>query len=523
MLELIFITSNNEKVAHAQHLCRNYDILISKKKNYGIGYIEPRIDNREELIEQSVNDAFQRFSKSVSNPESKYFFIEDTSVIIVALSREKEFPGVDVKYWMRNNSFESIDNLLKENGNDRNVLVRSDLILFLPKEQQRKYGKKYVSFVSYAKGKITDKEFEIKTQPLYPWLNSRTFNKWFIPDNCRVPISLLPIDEADKHDFRAGAFNEMIKFLMINENIGTGEEKTTIKVQYNLFSPYFFIVSGPPCAGKSTLAAHLNDEYNYYHIEASDYMHLSYYERHGINSTVTIGDFAEAALNENPEIVANQILKDIENLNNTPIIITGFRSPKEIDSLIKQYKGGLPIEIIYIDADQYLRFQRNQLRRRYDAQDSLNDFKLKDEQQYSMGLSLIKEGTSNLISNNKTIPEYLETFEKRYNNHLDSLESLSQISIPSVFKTKHLQNAIILNLEKYGEPESFYTTTEISHLINKNPDFESHQKHKDNISRYFNQNFHPYFEIKHHEGRSSFRLSQTGKAYARWLIRNKID
>lgn len=140
-----------------------------------------------------------------------------------------------------------------------------------------------------------------------------------------------------------------------------------------------------------------------------------------------------------------------------------------------------------------------------------------------MGLLLIKEGTSNIISNNKTIPEYLELFEERYSNQLDILERLYQIAIPTVFKTKHLQNAIILNLDKYGEPERFYTTTEISHLINKNPDFESHQKHKDNISRYFNQKFHPYFEIKHFEGRSSFRLSQTGKAYARWLIRNKMD
>lgn len=520
MLELIFITSNNEKLAHARHLCRDYALTISKQKNYGIGYIEPRIDNREELLSKSVEDAYERFSKTVS-PEKRYFFIEDTSVIINSLSKEKEYPGVDVKYWMQNNDFSSIDKMLKEAGNDRTVEVRSDVVLVLPKALQEKYGKIFLSFTSSTKGAIANQEFLIETQPLFPWLNSKTFNRWFIPNGCSKPLSLLEIAEADKYDFRAGAFQQMLSFLKTNEKIKTQNEKEKNALQVELFNTSLFVVCGPPCAGKSILAKHLNDKYNYYHIEASDYMHLSYYERHGINSTVKIADFAEAVLRENPAIVASQIIKNIKNLKNIPIIITGFRSPKEIKCLEEQNSSGLYLEVIYIDADQNTRFQRNQTRVRSDFQASIEGFKAKDEQQYGMGLSEIKKEASNIFFNNSSIEEYFETFEKNYKNKFDNMVDTKNGGIPKNFKSRELQNAIILTLAKKQDQDWYYSTTEISHLIKENPDYSAQPKHKDNISRYFNQNYHPYFEIKGESGRATYRLSQTGKAYAQWLYRNQ--
>ena len=32
-------------------------------------------------------------------------------------------------------------------------------------------------------------ENEIKTNLVYPWLDNKTFNKWFIPDGVSVPLS----------------------------------------------------------------------------------------------------------------------------------------------------------------------------------------------------------------------------------------------------------------------------------------------------------------------------------------------
>ena len=58
MTDITFITSNPTKLAHARHLCKEYDINILQYKKffYGKGYVEPRIYDREVLLEESIND-----------------------------------------------------------------------------------------------------------------------------------------------------------------------------------------------------------------------------------------------------------------------------------------------------------------------------------------------------------------------------------------------------------------------------------------------------------------------------------
>ena len=138
-----------------------------------------------------------------------------------------------------------------------------------------------------------------------------------------------------------------------------------------------------------------------------------------------------------------------------------------------------------------------------------------------MGLSEIKEEASNILNNNSSIDEYFENFEMVYKNQFNNIIHAPKVGIPKIFKTRELQNAIILTLAKSVDSEKYYSTTEISYLIKENSDYSTQPKHKDNISRYFNQNYHPYFEIEAKEGRATYRLSQTGKAYARWLCQNQ--
>lgn len=518
MLELIFITSNAAKLAHAKHLCRKFAVTISKQKNYGIGYVEPRLENREKLIKASVDDAIERFRKSVPNADNKFFFIEDTSVIISCLSKDKEIPGVDIKYWMKENTFSSVDALLKNHGNDRTVTVRSDLILVLNKELREKLNRPFIIFTSCIEGKITTKEYNVKTQPLYPWLSGETFNKWFVPKGVNKPVSLLKIEQADQVDFRSGAYQEMLKFLEERNHIFTKEDYYHSKgEQLTLFNPLIFIICGPSCAGKSTLAEYLQDKYKYYHIEASDFMYLSYYERHGINSTVKIGDFAEEALRENQGIVSDQIIKNIRKLENFPILITGFRSPAEIESFKRQYKGGLNVVTVYLDADEEVRFIRNLKRGRKDLEIDFNKFKCKDKQQMKMGLSLIRENHDAKIINNDTLEHFYEQFELKYKNHLETLNPNKIPKVPFYFEAKSLQNAIIIALFTQGDSSKCYTTTEIAKLINQIPPYIDNKKNKNNVSRYFNQNYHPYFEIEYNNSTACYRLSQTGLAYAKWL------
>ena len=114
-MKLYFITSNRAKLANAKHICKDYDIAIvpHKKLFYGYGYQEPRIQFREQLLESSIESAIHRWEKYVhGQANDSFFFIEDTSVIISALSSEnEEVPGVDVKYWMEDMTFKKIDRI----------------------------------------------------------------------------------------------------------------------------------------------------------------------------------------------------------------------------------------------------------------------------------------------------------------------------------------------------------------------------------------------------------------------------
>ena len=345
---------------HARYLARNYDVIISQQIHYGIGYSEPRISDREKLLEQSIEDATDRWVKNVSSPQKRIFFIEDTSVIIHSLSKDEEYPGVDIKYWMKKNNFDSIDKMLKKKGNDRRVTVRSDILLYLPKQLQEIEGKKYMRFNSSINGTICEQEHDFKTNPLYPWLDNKSFNKWFVPNGCNIPISILPIHEADKYDFRLGAFKAILEYLEA-KHIIRKKTITSHPRQGSLpdSSTSIFLISGLPCAGKTTLGLYFSEKCGYYHIEASDFMYLSYYQRHGVNSPVSVADFAEQALNETPSIVVDQIIENLMNFDNIPVIITGFRSPKEIDSFVNQYEGPFEVKAVYIDAEASLRFQRS--------------------------------------------------------------------------------------------------------------------------------------------------------------------
>lgn len=517
MLDLIFITSSKEKLAHAKYLSKDYPVRVLKKKNYGIGYLEPRIDDRNELIKRSVEDALLRFKKHTTNAEDKLFFIEDTSVIVHSLSEKKEYPGVDVKYWMRENSFKVIDRKLKDKGNNRGATVRSDLILVLNKSLKEKYKVPFIVFTSSQDGRIVDKEVSIKTQPLYPWLNNSTFNKWFVPQGEVIPISKLPIEVANQYDFRASAFREMFQFL---KNNGYLKNELELK-QLELFEPVAFIISGPSCAGKTTLSTYLQNNYNYYHLEASDFMYLSYYERHGTGSTVQIGDFAESALKDNPSIVVDQILNHIKGFKHIPLVITGFRSPVEVEQFKKRYSGGLDLKVIYIDADQQVRYDRNLLRNRGDVVKTLTKFKGKDTQQYNMGLSVILNSYSrNILQNNGSLDELYQLFELKYQNELQGGFSNYNKVLPKHIRRRSLENVIIQTL--YDHTLKAYTTTEIAHLIRKTS--YKLPKNKNNISRYFNQNYYPFYDISINEdGKISYQLSQTGRSYAKWTRQQFLE
>jgi dephospho-CoA kinase/inosine/xanthosine triphosphate pyrophosphatase family protein len=517
MDEIVFITSNNIKLVHVRYIARGYDIFISKQKNYGIGYNEPIVRDRRELLEKSIKDARLRWKKNVSSSEEKFFFIEDTSVNIPCLAEKgEEFPGVNVKYWMKKNDFFSIDSDIKKAGNNRTAIVRSDVVLVLSKKIEEKLGKPYIIFTSEIKGRVSEDEYSIKTQPYYSWLDDKSFNKWFIPDSCELPLSALPIIQANNFDFRSEAVLRMFKFLESYNLVQKKKLKSQPSIQLGFFLPSIFIITGPTCAGKTTIAEYLSNNFNYYHLEASDFMNVRFLEHHGPNSQIDIADFAEKALKVDSGIVVDQINRNLKLHLGVPKVITGLRSPLEIDNFLRKYDNEFQVQIIYIEANFDQRYKRSLIRRRGGIKFSKEDFKLRDEQQSRMGLDKIAANfNENEIENNTTKTDYYNRFLKKFGDRI--FDKNNDLSVEKTKVEIGLEEIIILSLAR-NNSTSYYTTTQISHLIAKF--YPQNRKNKNNVSRYFNQNFYPYYKVNLYKGKKVFRLSQTGISKAKYLSRN---
>ncbi|MBR4840727.1 MAG: AAA family ATPase [Paludibacteraceae bacterium] len=519
MIDITFITSNQTKLAHARYLCRDYDvnILQYKKLFYGVGYQEPRIYDRDELLKESFDDAMKRWKNNVCNYGDRLFFIEDTSVRIDALSDEKnEVPGVDIKYWMMENSFDSLDKELRKRGNNRKVSVSSHIVLFLTDELRERVNtqEKYRIFKSTSYGHIVEKEEPFETNILYPWLDNGSFNKWFVPSGFNVPISRLRIEDANEGDFRKGAFEEMLSYLSANDQIVKLHKKQKInpKIQYYTI----FIVCGQTCSGKSTIGKYLVDKFDYYHIEASDFMTLHYLETHGTNSFIDKNLFAKAVLGVNPNYVVDQLLEYMQTNNiYDKFIITGFRSNAEVEKFINEFPSQR-IHVIFFRADFETRCERWICRHRDNEKYTSERFKEIDNIQNAIGVQEIsKMKNVHIFDNNmNNISEFQINFRQLFLH--DNFEEEKPYDENKIFNLKDLslEKAILITLalEYQKDETTLFTTTEISKQIKLT--FKNIDKKKDNISRYFNQSHHLYYETKKVNGKNKYRISPTGYSEA---------
>jgi dephospho-CoA kinase/inosine/xanthosine triphosphate pyrophosphatase family protein len=516
MLELIFFTSNRTKTIHARYLCKEYNINIVnfREKTYYANYTEPRTSDRDFLLKESLESALEQAKKA--GLDNHPFIIEDTSVIIHALSNhDLEYPGTDVKYWMRETKFDDIDFQLRFFGNNRKVTVRSDLILFIPKLGAFRFS-------SQSEGNIVEKENKnLETNTLYPWLDNRSFNKWFSPGKEGVAISELPIDIADKYDFRRAAFDSMLEKLAIQNLV---EMVASDKV-YNSPRKYYdesicHIVVGLSCSGKSTIADYLSQKFNFFHIEASDFMHLIYLETHGERSEVKIGDFARDLLSIKPTEVAKKVLNFLEIYHWPNIVITGFRKFEEIEFIQRNLAAG-GIRTILIDADTEIRHERYIKRNRDSAGYSQEDFMKRDIRELSMGLERISNDSSiEKLLNASSIDDYFHNyvqltkpiaFHIKYYNNSEELDDL---------KLKDLITIALFKSKTKGEQSSFLTTGEVCKIVNSTLGLKK-PKFINNVARLLNQSFDVFFEVKFDKrnNKKLYRLSNTGTGHARTLIK----
>lgn len=519
MLDMVFFTSNLIKLAHFRYLGLKQGIRVRgfKEKHYHATYHEPQIDNRAELLRQSYESALKQWRRRMGGEALGLFFLEDTSVAVQALSQEKETPGVNVKYWMKDMTFKRLDDLLKSHGNLRKVVVRSDIVVHLPASirQIARLDQQYLHVFGECVGSISEVEHAIEPNLIYPWLDAKSFNRWFIPDGAKVPLSALPVAEADKFDFRARAFEQVVELLRSLHLLPTIISKIEYQLALDDVAPLtsVYVICGPTCAGKTTLAEWLDDHYGLTHIEASDFMRKAYWERHGLSSNTEIGDFAELALKTEPQIVAQPIASFIRERGHRAYVVTGFRSVSEIQILKDLLNANERIAVIYLTAEYETRFQRARERNR--QLETAATFENRNAQEKRMGLEDIAalDEVSN-IRNDDDLQKLFDTFESPRKRELGIL---SAIIGPSHTEAA-LENLILLTLFKTHCTQDRYTTTEIAAKIKE---LWGITKFKDNVSRYFNQEFHPYFKASRRTGSGTIEycLSATGISAAKHLQR----
>lgn len=526
MLAVTFFTSNPTKLAHARYLAEGKPVEFHgfRQRTYHAGYEEPRLHSREDLLSASYDSAVKQAKKARILSPRHFFILEDTSVTIDALSTPtEEVPGLDVKYWMREATFGSLDASLRGAGGNRTASVRSDVLLHIPSAYRKLWGTgEYVVFTGEQTGSVIEKEETFSTNMMYPWLDNQTFNKWFQPDGASGPLGSLSIADANKYDFRRKAFDKLFQFL--NERklfrSPTPQRRLPLQMEMN------YIICGYTCAGKTTASQHLARTFDYLHVEASDFMHLAYYLRHDVPDRMAIGDFAEQALLEKPEIAAEAISKFLQADVESPCVISGFRSIREINWLVEQLgEYGKRFRLVFIDSSPEARFERMVRRSRTGDVTDLERFRTRDEQQERMGLDAIANDTRTVTwDNDGTLPEYLGLVENDVGRTPLGVPDLERWLLTAGGKKRFkLEEAILIALlTRWADDERrpSFTTSEIAKIINELLPETSH-KHKDNVSRYFNQNFYAYYEIEVDalKGTKRYRLSNTGYGKALRMLR----
>ncbi|MBK6649875.1 MAG: hypothetical protein IPG42_09300 [Betaproteobacteria bacterium] len=200
--------------------------------------------------------------------------------------------------------------------------------------------------------------------------------------------------------------------------------------------------------------------------------------------------------------------------------MTGFRSTKEVEIFQQELGGGAEVALIYLNASAPIRLCRAIDRGRDDV--TPEKFAKRDAQEIRMGLPDIA-GLPNVVlqANEGSQQELFGAISTRYRKALkvytSDRERRAQRLKPLRFQ---LEGLILRTLLAEQSTEKWLTTTEIAAALNRR---FNEAKSKNNVSRYFNQEFHSYYELRFRErdgkqiGVLEYQLSATGLSRAMQL------
>jgi inosine/xanthosine triphosphate pyrophosphatase family protein len=251
-LDLKFYTSSVPKYLQAKLVVEKFGLVL----RYFRSRTDPYTENYELGKEQLLSKAIDEIKRTVGR--TSLFFVEDTSLRIDALSgsAQQDFPGLAVKEWFADTTFEALNAQLPKDVTGRRAVVKSDIALHVPGLDDP------VMFHGETEGTIAATPPEFAENPHYPWLTPNSFNGWIIPLNATRRLGEMSLEESLEHDFRVRALIALIHRLeeyaavlnAPNECYSSVAPVSAHVAQNSLFGQggRALIVVGRICAGKTT-------------------------------------------------------------------------------------------------------------------------------------------------------------------------------------------------------------------------------------------------------------------------------
>lgn len=407
ILNVFFYTSNTEKLLQAR--------LLFMRHGYELKYFRGGNEPYDEDYELGTVGLLNRAIEQVKAEFGvrSIFFVEDTSVRIEGLSGTKDFPGLAVKDWFSQTTFDVVDKQLRDAGNDRRAKVNSDIALYIPTLRSP------LLFHGETTGRIANSAPSFQSSVQYPWLTPETFNGWIIPDGSTKRLGEMEFEESLDFDFRAKALKELLTTLEyfnaainLRPNFYTTRRSVDLQPgQLSLIpeaSRTVVLVVGARCSGKTTFSDYMANYESVRVYEASTVLR-GIAEEVGVipsNSDEALEFLKEVGWDSVARKIADYIDKDDARLS----VVSGLRTPEELLFLKRRFPAA---RIILIDADQRMRFERHILRARDRLLPNMKAFSREDEKQKEFGTLRIAADIAEItIVNDGTRDQYSKKIEE---------------------------------------------------------------------------------------------------------------
>jgi inosine/xanthosine triphosphate pyrophosphatase family protein/dephospho-CoA kinase len=460
-VEVVFYTSNLNKFLQARLVFERNGIVLRHFKSRTEPYSEDYNVDKSVLLANAIQQILSTIGRS------SIFFVEDTSLRIEALSSSSsDFPGLAVKEWFNKTTFNSLDTQLKETKRGRKAIIKSDIGLHIPGLSQP------VFFHGSIEGDVSETPPNYLESIQYPWLTPKSFNGWFIPNGCNKTLGEMSIDESWNYDFRVFSLTKLIDRLeeysaILNLPRRSYTNFTKPLPNYNqltLFSSNPIIVIGQSCSGKTTFGEHIAQNYSYQLIDASSIIR-SFKNLDNFDSSFELASSLICKMG--PDIVARKIIQlfggQLINANDQPLIVTGFRTIEEIETIRSKCPN---ITIILVESSDKTRYERHIRRARDSSISTFQDFLVNDEKQRQFGLLRVAQDFADIrIINEGSIHEFWNQISYIFLNK--NLRQVSGIYKGNTVKNNQEQNQLIRCLEilaKAARPLICNEIEDISHL-----------------------------------------------------------